>query len=115
MHATACKQAHENACFKGIKGHCRPPMPKGVSFKVRKDPARPSPWYINVPAGLSPTGKRQRLYFATRNLALGEAERLKNRHANFGVSLGNLNSAQIVEAADCFEQLEAHLGVSLSE
>lgn len=90
-------------------------MSKGVSFKVRKDSARPSPWYINVPASLSQTGKRQRLYFATRNLALGEAERLKSRHANFGVSLGNLNSAQIVEAADCFEQLEAHPGVSLSE
>jgi integrase len=90
-------------------------MPKGISLKVRRDPRRPSPWYVNVPSSLSETGKRQRLFFASRELALGECERLKTRRDNFGVSLGNLASAQIVEAADCFEQLAAHPGVSLTE
>lgn len=90
-------------------------MPKGISLKVRRDPSRPSPWYINVPGSLSETGKRSRLYFATRELALGAAERLKARRDNFGVSLGNLTSAQIVEAADCFEQLAAHPGVNLAD
>lgn len=90
-------------------------MPKGVSLKVRKDPTRPSPWYVNVPGSLSATGKRQRLYFATRELAAGECDRLKTRRDNFGVSLGNLTSAQVVEAADCYEALAAHPGVSLSD
>ena len=90
-------------------------MPKGISLKVRRDLARPSPWYVNVPASLSETGKRSRLYFASRALALGAAERLKARRDNFGVSLGKLTSAQIVEAADCFEQLAAHPGVSLAQ
>jgi integrase len=90
-------------------------MPKAVSLKVRKDPARSSPWYINVPASLSETGRRQRLFFASRDAAAGMCERLKTRRDNFGVSLGNLTSAQIVEAADCFGELVDHPGVSLSE
>jgi integrase len=90
-------------------------MSKGISLKVRRDPSRPSPWYVNVPPSLSATGRRQRLYFATRELAQGECERLKTRRDNFGVSLGNLSSAQVVEAADCYEQLAAHPGVTLSD
>jgi integrase len=90
-------------------------MSKPVSLKVRKDPSRPSPWYISIPPSLSETGKRRRVYFASRHLALGEAERLKSRRDNFGVSLGSLTSAQIVEAADCFAQLAAHPGLSLAE
>src|SRR5271166_2506746 len=80
-------------------------MPKGISLKVRRDPGRPSPWYLNVPASLSDTGKRSRLYFATREIAQGAAERLKARRDNFGVSLGSLTSAQIVEAADSTNNL----------
>jgi integrase len=90
-------------------------MPKGISLKVRRDPSRKCQWYINVPPALSPTGKRQRLFFETRDAALGECERLRTRRDNFGVSLGNLSSAQVVEAADCYEQLAAHPGLSLSE
>jgi integrase len=90
-------------------------MPKGISLKVRRDPSRPSPWYVNVPGSLSETGKRQRLFFSSRELALGECERLKTRKDNFGVSLGNLTSAQVVEAADCYEQLAAYPGVSLTD
>src|SRR5271165_46598 len=90
-------------------------MPKGISLKVRRDPGRPSPWYLNVPASLSDTGKRSRLYFATREIAQGAAERLKARRDNFGVSLGKLTASQVVEAADCYEQLAAHPGVNLSE
>jgi hypothetical protein len=53
--------------------------------------------------GIRETGKKQRLFFSSRELAQGECERLKTRKDNFGVSLGNLTSAQIVEAADCYE------------
>src|SRR5271166_1307830 len=90
-------------------------MPKGISLKVRRDPGRPCSWYLNVPASLSDTGKRSRLYFATRDLAQGAAERLKARRDNFGLSLGKLTAGQIVEAADCYEQLASHPGVNLSE
>jgi integrase len=90
-------------------------MPKAVSLKVRRDPARVSSWYVNIPPALSATGRRQRLFFSSRELAQGECERLKTRRDNFGVSLGNLSSAQVVEAADCYEQLAAHPGVSLTD
>jgi hypothetical protein len=53
------------------------PTPKGISLKVREDLTRPGLWYVTVPAELSETGKRQRLYFATKDLALAECERLR--------------------------------------
>jgi hypothetical protein len=60
---------------------------------------------LNVPANLSDTGKRRRLFFATERQASAEAERLKTRAHNFRASLGNLTSSQIIEAADCYELL----------
>jgi hypothetical protein len=82
---------------------------KIASLKPRKLLSRASSglsaWTLNIPANLSDTGKRRRLFFATERQASAEAERLKTRARNFGASLGNLTSAQIVEAADCYELL----------
>jgi integrase len=87
-------------------------MPKGISLKVRRDPSRPSPWYVNVPPALSESGQRQRLYFATKNLAQGCCEKLKARRDNFGVSLSALTPARIAAAAEAFKLLDPH-GIDL--
>ena len=84
-------------------------MAKVASLKPRKLLSRASSglsaWTLNIPANLSDTGKRRRLFFATERQASAEAERLKTRAHNFGASLGNLTSSQIIEAADCYELL----------
>ena len=72
-------------------------------------------WCLNVPASLSETGKRQRLFFDTEREALVKAEELKTRRHNFGASLGSLTSAQIVKAADSYALLEEFPEVDLHD
>ena len=86
--------------------------PKHRKERVKKGLAS---WCVNVPPQLGENGKRQQLFFATKDEANAECERLKARKDNFGVSLGNLTSSQIVEAAKCYKLLSDHPGVSLSD
>ncbi len=84
-------------------------MPKSSSLRPTRLPSREGgrQWCISVPRVLSPTGKRQRLFFATRMEAEVEAERLRTRKANFGFSLSSLSAARIAEVAACYAQLDA--------
>jgi integrase len=63
-------------------------------------------WVINVPASLSPTGKRQRRFFATREQAEVECELLKTRKFNFGHSLLTMSPERIAQARACYQRLE---------
>ncbi len=63
-------------------------------------------WVVNVPAELSDTGKRRQLFFATKNDALTECEKLKARRDNFGVSLNAMTPARIAEAAEAHKLLD---------
>lgn len=68
-----------------------------------------------MPAHLSPTGNRQRLFFATEREASTECELLKTRRVNFGHSLKTMSAERIAEAAACYERLEiAAPGITLS-
>ena len=84
-------------------------MSHTASFKPKKIRSRETqgiaPWQLNIPAELSETGNRQRLFFRTEKEARARAEEFKARLHNFGASLGNLTSSQIVEAADCYQLL----------
>jgi integrase len=60
-------------------------------------------WCVNVPADLSTTGKRQRLFFTTEKRAKAQCAVLLARRKNFGHSLSSLTPVRIAEAA------EAHL------
>src|SRR5262245_40164892 len=84
-------------------------MPYRASFKPKKNRVRETQgiasWELNVPAELSETGKRRRLFFRTEKEARARAEEFKVRRHNFGASLGNLTSSQIIEAADCYRLL----------
>jgi integrase len=93
-------------------------MPKNAALRPRRLPSLANgalQWVINVPASLSPTGKRQRRFFATREQAEVECELLKTRKFNFGHSLSTMSPERIAEARACFSRLELECpGVSLS-
>ena len=94
-------------------------MPKSPSLRARRLPSRDNregQWCVNVPAVLSPAGKRQRLFFGTKLEAETECERLKTRKANFGHSLSSLSASRIAEASACYQRLDQEApGVSLSD
>jgi integrase len=91
-------------------------MAKQASLEPRKNNGpEAASWYVEVPPSLSETGKRQRLFFSTRQQAQAECERLKARKHNFGASLQRLSASQIVEAAQAFELLEHYPQVSLKD
>jgi integrase len=85
-------------------------MPRVSSFEPHKvasrEKAGKAPWCLNVPAELSPTGKRQQLFFDLKKDAEAEAETLEARRDNFGVSLSEMTPARIAEAAEAFKRLE---------
>jgi integrase len=73
-------------------------MPKRTSLEPVKDHNR---YRLNVPAELSPNGKRQRLWFKTKKAAEGEADRIRTRsekYGNLGRSLTAGNLADATEA-----------------
>jgi len=61
---------------------------------------------FNVPPALSPTGRRQELFFTSKVEAAVVCEQLKARRDNFGVSLNTLTPARIAEAAEAYNLLE---------
>jgi integrase len=68
-----------------------------------------------VPTALSPTGKRQRRFFVTREQAEVECELLKTRRINFGHSLSTMSPQRIAEARACYQRLETEApGVALT-
>jgi hypothetical protein len=87
-------------------------MPARASLKPVKNKSRErdgiSAWCLSVPSELSPTGKRQRLFYPTEKEAKVESERIKARRHNFGHSIAALTPARIDEAAKAFELLDKH-------
>lgn len=85
-------------------------MPRISSLEPRKvssrEKAGKAPWCLNVPAELSPTGKRQQLFFDLKKDAEAEAVTLEARRDNFGVSLTEMTPARIAEAAEAYKRLE---------
>lgn len=85
-------------------------MPRGATFKPTQVKSKKGQgvksWCLNVPANLSPTGKRQRLFYATKLEAAAACERLQTRKENFGISLSSLSPARLAEAAEAFRILD---------
>lgn len=90
-------------------------MPKRPSINPARVQGRAKPWKINLPPSLSPSGKRQRFFFETKQGALNYAEEQHIRLRNFGVNgAGILTPASQEQAANALELLKPH-GVSLNE
>jgi integrase len=87
-------------------------MPRISSLEPHKVASREragkAPWCLNVPAELSPTGRRQQLFFDLKKEAEAEAETLEARQDNFGFSLTEMTPARIAEAAEAYKRLEGY-------
>ena len=85
-------------------------MPASASLKptlrVSRQQQGVAAWVINIPPHLSPTGKRQELFFDSKTEASVVCEQLKARKDNFGTSLTALTPAKIAEAAEAYNLLE---------
>jgi site-specific recombinase XerD len=87
-------------------------MAKQSRFHAVLTPGRG--WRLNIPAGLSTTGKRQQLFFKTRALAEAEAVRLKGQAKEFGQQARAL-SPSLAEAAAAAANLLQPWGVGILE
>lgn len=97
-------------------------MPATFRFSVRKDDTRAtSPWWVDIPARYSETGKRQKRFFPSKELARGEVQRLKTRAEKHGTGAKLLNPATEENAARAVELLksegleDAHLAAIVRE
>jgi integrase len=72
----------------------------------------PRPWCLNVPASISDNGKRQRLFFETREQAESQIMSIRSRRLTFGETLDTLSPARASEALAAYRLIEG-IGVTL--
>lgn len=89
-------------------------MPKIPSLEPRETSRRTRKWLVNVPANISETGRRQRLFFATKDEASTYCQQTKTQVKNYGTKATVLTPGQLEQAAQAFEKL-ADYKVSLNE
>jgi integrase len=67
-------------------------------------------WRLNLPAAISPSGKRERHLYEKHHEALAEANKIRKIFHDFGRSINMLPANRLVEAIECFEKLDEALG-----
>ena len=83
-------------------------MPKVFSFSVKQDKTRAtSPWWVDIPARHSETGKRQKRFFQSKEQAKGELQRLKARVEKHGTGAKLLAPSTEENAARAVELLKS--------
>jgi len=91
-------------------------MARTAELSISNDPTRSKPWWISIPPKLSETGKRQKRFFATKEKAEAEIQRLKVRRERFGTSAKLLTPSDEQQAESALRLLrEAGIEVQLSE
>lgn len=81
-------------------------MPRSTSLAPKRDRKRKtSQWWISIPPKLSETGKRQKRFFKTKELAVGEAQRIKVRQENHGIAAKILGPAEEQQSASALKLL----------
>jgi len=78
-------------------------MARKPKFEARKTPHG---WQVNVPAGVSSTGKRERCYFESRDKARDFATKLREAVAEHGSQSGTIRPALAEEAVKAQEVLK---------
>ncbi len=86
-------------------------MARRPSFKVRKTAHG---WTINVPSGLSGSGKRERHFHETKEKATAHASRLRDQYRSFGEASATIRPS-LAEAATSAEKILEPWGISLVE
>jgi integrase len=85
-------------------------MPRTVSLSPQRAKwAGNRQWKVELPARITPSGKRQRYFFDTRQDALNFCEEQRIRLRNHGtVGMSALGVGQLAQAATAFEALKPH-------
>ena len=63
-------------------------------------------WRLNLPAQISPSGKRERHLFEKHHEALAEANKIRTTFHDNGRSIKMLPANRLVEAIECWEKLD---------
>jgi hypothetical protein len=63
-------------------------------------------WRLSIPASVSITGKQVRRWFDSKTKALTEVKRLTEHQKQVGSSAKLLDAARIIEASDCWDELD---------
>jgi integrase len=79
-----------------------------VKFEPKEIPGRKLPWCVNIPAGVSPSGKRERRFYATERLARGAIADLKELRKYFGDLFDQIDQHNLSEAVRAIELLRPH-------
>lgn len=87
-------------------------MPRVAKLTPKQLPS--GKWELNIPAALSETGVRRRLWFETKRLAEAEAGKLQRERTQWGVRAKHAEPHLVTEAAAAKELLNPY-GVSLLE
>jgi integrase len=87
-------------------------MAKPIRFTPTK--TKHGTWRLNIPAKLSKTGARQRLFYSTKEKALAAASKLKEGRETFGTQAIAI-APSLAEAATAAERLLEPLGIGLLE
>ena len=85
-------------------------MPKSASFLPQRVKwAGTRQWKVEIPARVTPSGKRQRCFFNTKQDALNFCEEQRIRLKNHGtIGMSALSVTQLAQAAAAFEELKPY-------
>jgi integrase len=90
-------------------------MPRRASIEPIRIPGRAKPWKIELPATISPNGKRSRYFFATKAAAGNFAEEQQIRLKNFGTQGAGIASPSELEQLVLATSVLKPFGVSINE
>ncbi len=86
-------------------------MPRHAKFRPAKSP---DGWRINIPAAYSLSGKRERYFYPTKEAALTEAAKLRERREEFGAKASAI-SPSLADQATAAAALLEPFGITLLE
>ncbi|WP_455564851.1 tyrosine-type recombinase/integrase [Akkermansia biwaensis] len=93
-------------------------MPRKASLTPKYDAGREKkgwrPWFLSIPKKNSPTGKRHRLFFSTKESARVEAKMIENQIRQNGMDSFRLSSADAQHMISAKKMLEGY-GLSFHE
>ncbi len=75
-------------------------------FHLEPHPDKSGTWRLNVPASISPSGKRQRLFFKQHWEARAAAKSFRQHYNEFGLSSVALSPSRRIESAECWQMLD---------
>ncbi len=87
-------------------------MPRRPKFDHKYTP---SGWKIDIPGSISESGLRERVFFATRDLAKAESQRLREKYKQHGENASIIRPGVADDATKALDILSGFPGVSLCE